>query len=225
MTKIPTAHLISFFDDIELFLFDMDGTLVNTEPLHAKAMDIVLKKAGISLSISEEEAMERFKGMTDTLVLKALCPEIDESKREKMIEDKNQILKVIFKNLTEQELHALTSPGIREFLQSIKQQGKKLAVVSASENEVVYETLHAFRLYHEFDFWFGRGSTERTKPHPDPYIEAIKKANIAKERTVIFEDSPTGLTAARAAGTKIIEVAPFGKENYLKDFRSLLAKN
>lgn len=225
MTKITKSKLIPFFDDIELFLFDMDGTLVNTEPLHAKAMDIVLKKAGISLSISEEEAMERFKGMTDTLVLKTLCPDIHESKRDEMIHDKNQILKVIFKDLTEQELLSLTSPGIREFLQNIRQQGKKLAVVSASENEVVHETLHAFNLYHEFDFWFGRGSTERTKPHPDPYIEAMKKANITKEKTVIFEDSPTGLAAARGAGAKIIEVAPFGKENYLKDFQELLIKS
>lgn len=225
MTKITKSKLIPFFDDIELFLFDMDGTLVNTEPLHAKAMDIVLKKAGISLSISEEEAMERFKGMTDTLVLKTLCPDIDESKRDEMIHDKNQILKIIFKNLTEQELFSLTSPGIRELLQAIRRQGKKLAVVSASENEVVHETLHAFNLYHEFDFWFGRGSTERTKPHPDPYIEAMKKANITKEKTVIFEDSPTGLAAARGAGAKIIEVAPFGKENYLKDFQELLIRN
>lgn len=220
MTKY--LNQIQYF---ELFLFDMDGTLVNTEPLHARAMDLVFKQYKIEVSMSEEEALEKFKGMTDTLVLKALCPDLDETTRDSMIQQKNQFLKNIFKNLLPQEIIDLTSPGLSELLSYIKANNKKLAVVSASENEVVYETLTAFGLINEFDFWFGRGSTKRTKPHPDPYLEAMKKANMTKEKTIIFEDSPTGIQSARASGATVIEVAPFGKEDYLKDYRNLLIKN
>lgn len=222
MTQSNTFSSITHF---ELFLFDMDGTLVNTEPLHAKAMDMVFRKYGIEVSMGEEEALEKFKGMTDSLVLKALCPDLSDEKREAMIAEKNQQLKMIFKELKENDILTLTTPGLKELLQFIKSHGKKLAVVSASENEVVHDTLTAFGLLQEFDFWFGRGSTARTKPHPDPYIEAMKKAGVDKAQTVIFEDSPTGLNSARSSGATVIEVAPFGKEDYLKDYRYLLPRN
>ena len=224
-TLIFMTKYLNQIQHFELFLFDMDGTLVNTEPLHARAMDLVFKQYKIEVSMSEEEALEKFKGMTDTLVLKALCPDLDEPTRDSMIQQKNQFLKNIFNNLQPQDIINLTTPGLSELLSYIKTNNKKLAVVSASENEVVYETLSAFGLINEFDFWFGRGSTERTKPHPDPYLAAMKKANILKEKTIIFEDSPTGIQSARASGATVIEVAPFGKEDYLKDYRDLLIRN
>lgn len=225
MTQKNSIQKTININQFELFLFDMDGTLVNTEPLHAKAMDIVLNKNSINISICTEEALERFKGMTDTLVLKTLCPTLTDTNRDQLIAEKNTALKEIFRNLNQAELTTLTAPGIRELLIYLHSQGKKLAVVSASENEIVHETLTSFKLLNQFDFWFGRGSTMRTKPFPDPYTEAMKRVNITKENTVIFEDSPTGLTAAYAAGATVVEVAPFGKEDYLKDYRKLLLKS
>lgn len=210
--------------EFELFLFDMDGTLVNTEPLHAKAMEMVLVKNQLATP-SFEESMERFTGMTDAVVLETLYPHLAQERRDQIIRDKNSELKTVFRNLDKANLEKLMAPGILDFIHYLKSNQKNIAVVSASENEVVFETLTAFSLIDLFDFWLGRGSTHRTKPHPDPYVHAMKKAQIEKNLTLIFEDSVTGLTAAKASGAKVIEVAPFGKENYLKDFRSLFIKS
>ncbi len=216
---------LKHIDEYLLFLFDMDGTLVNTEPLHAKAMNKVFHKYNISIDITNAEALERFKGMTDLTVLNTLCPNLSETDYKNMIIEKNIVLKNIFLNLNNEEKKSLTSPGIRSFISHLKKNNKKLAVVSASENEIVNDTLCAFDLIDEFDFWLGRHSTEKTKPSPDPYLLAMKMAEIGKENTIIFEDSPTGLKSAKTSGARVIEVAPFSSENYLKDFSVLITKN
>lgn len=209
-------------DTFNLFLFDMDGTLVNTEPLHARAMDKVLKKNQLNHQIGDDESMEHFMGMTDTSVLKELCPELSDSEIDRLIAEKNQILCEILLELDTHSKEQLTAPGLLDLLAYIKSHHKNLAVVSASENAIVHATLKAFNLLHHFDFWFGRGSTSKTKPHPDPYIEAMKKAGFKESETVIFEDSPTGLMAAKGSGASIIEVAPFSSMHYLKDYRFIL---
>lgn len=208
--------------NFNLFLFDMDGTLVNTEPLHARAMDKVLQKNHLNHQIGDDESMEHFMGMTDTSVLKELCPELTDHEIDRLIQEKNIVLREILNELDQHTKDQLTAPGLLNLLAYIKEQNKNLAVVSASENAIVEATLKAFDLIHHFDFWFGRESTTRTKPHPDPYIEAMKKAGFPQAETVIFEDSPTGLKAAKDSGAQIIEVAPFSSMHYLKDYRFIL---
>lgn len=209
-------------ESFNLFLFDMDGTLVNTEPLHARAMDKVLQKNNINHQIGDDESMEHFMGMTDTSVLRELCPELSDIEIDRLIAEKNIVLRDILLELDTHTKEQLTTPGLHELLSFIKSQKKNLAVVSASENAIVDATLKAFDLIHHFDFWLGRGSTARTKPHPDPYIEAMKKAGFKETETVIFEDSPTGLRAAKDSGASVIEVAPFSSMHYLKDYRNIL---
>ena len=76
--------LISHFDTI---IFDMDGTIVNTEPLHARAAVIVLKDLGIDIDL--ESCLDQFYGMTDTSVLKMTCPHLSDIEIDQAITQKN----------------------------------------------------------------------------------------------------------------------------------------
>jgi len=68
---------------------------------------------------------------------------------------------------------------------------------------VVENTLDCFGLNQYLDLKMGRSQTPLTKPFPDPYVEAMRRLNSTPEKTLIFEDSPTGLQSAKSSGAKL----------------------
>jgi len=191
----------------EAVIFDMDGTIVNTEPLHAKAAVIVLKSRGYDIDL--EACIDQFYGMTDTAVLKITCPDLSDSEVESAIAEKNQHLLRLFQALPSHEKEQYITPGLFDFLTYLKKQGKAIAVVSASEDIVVEKTLECFSISSFVDLQMGRGQTILTKPHPEPYIEGMKRLKSPPEKTLIFEDSPTGLKSALASGANVIRITGF----------------
>lgn len=191
----------------EAVIFDMDGTIVNTEPLHAKAAVIVLKSRGYDIDL--EACLDQFYGMTDTAVLKMTCPELSDEEVDQAIAEKNLHLIDLFKALPENEKHRYITPGLFDFLTWLKQEGKSIAVVSASEDIIVEKTLDCFSISSFIDLQMGRHQTKLTKPHPEPYLEGMKRLNTPPHKTVIFEDSPTGLKSALASGARVIRITGF----------------
>lgn len=192
-------------------LFDMDGTLVNTEPLHAKAAVMVLKSMGIEIDLSQ--TIDQFYGMTDYVVLKTVCPQLSDAEIEAAIEQKNKHLINIFRALSPNEKELYITPGLFDFLKYLKNEKKKCAVVSASEDIIVTETLIAFGIHTYMDLQMGRNQTKLTKPHPDPYVEGMKRLSVHSHETLIFEDSPTGLKSAKLSQAQVIRVTAFLHES------------
>jgi HAD superfamily hydrolase (TIGR01509 family) len=188
-------------------IFDMDGTIVNTEALHAKAATLVLKEMGITIDI--ESMLTQFYGMTDTLVLKTLCPQLSEHEIQSAILKKNFHLLKIFQGMSKTEKDAHTTPGLFEFLNFLIKEKKKLGVVSASEDIIVIETLKTFGISNYMEIQMGRNQTMLTKPHPEPYLEGMRRLNSTALDTLIFEDSPTGLLSAHASGAEIVRITEF----------------
>jgi beta-phosphoglucomutase len=191
-------------------LFDMDGTLVNTEPLHAKAAVMVLESMGIKIDL--ESTIDQFYGMTDTVVLKTVCPHLTDGEIEAAIEEKNKHLVNIFKALPQNQKERYITPGLFEFLKFLRRENKKLAVVSASEDIIVSETLLCFDIHTHVHLQMGRNQTVLTKPHPDPYIEGMKRLQVYSHETLIFEDSPTGLKSAKLSNAEVVRVTAFMHE-------------
>ena len=190
-----------------VILFDMDGTLVNTEPLHAKAAAIVLNDLGVKIDLMA--SIDQFYGMTDHVVLKKVCPNLTEVEIDECIEKKNVQLIKLFQNLPDEHKEALITPGLFPFLQYLKDANKKISVVSASEDIIVFETLKCFGIDKFIDLQMGRNQTVLTKPHPDPYLEAMKRLGITYNDTIIFEDSPTGIKSAQATNSEVVRVTAF----------------
>lgn len=192
---------------MEAVIFDMDGTIVNTEPLHARAAVIVLKDLGIDIDL--ESCLDQFYGMTDTAVLKMTCPNLSDSEIEKAIALKNIHLIKLFEKLTPAQKHQYITPGLFDFLTFLKKENKQMAVVSASEDIIVSETLKCFEIHTYIDLQMGRGQTNLTKPHPEPYLEGMRRLKTEANKTLIFEDSPTGLQSAVASGANVIRITGF----------------
>lgn len=202
MTDLKT--LVKLKDAI---LFDMDGTLVNTEPLHAKAAVLVLAELGVHVDLVS--TIDQFYGMTDYIVLKTVCPQLSDEEINKAIEQKNFHLIKLFQKLHEKEKADYITPGLFPFLNHLKKENKKMAVVSASEDIVVLETLKCFGIDHFMELQMGRNQTPLTKPHPDPYLEAMKRLKTTHHHTLIFEDSPTGIKSAAATNAQVVRVTAF----------------
>ncbi|MFA6238236.1 MAG: HAD family phosphatase [Bacteriovorax sp.] len=201
------SDLKTLIKPIEAVLFDMDGTIVNTEPLHAKASVIVLKDLGIDIDL--ESCLDQFYGMTDTNVLKTTCPTLNDSEIEKAIAEKNIHLIKLFQKLSRAEKEQYTTPGLFDFLKFLKKENKRMAVVSASEDIIVRETLQCFEIHSYIELQMGRHQTNLTKPHPEPYLEGMRRLKAEPSKTLIFEDSPTGLESALASGAKVIRITGF----------------
>lgn len=188
-------------------LFDMDGTLVNTEPLHAQAAVIVLGDMGVKVDLMA--CIDQFYGMTDYVVLKTVCPTLTEDEIAKAIEQKNFELIKLFKALPEKDKSQFITPGLFPFLQHLRRETKKCAVVSASEDIIVLETLACFGIDQFVELQMGRNQTRLTKPHPDPYLEAMKRLNTHVEHSLIFEDSPTGIKSATQTKAQVVRINAF----------------
>jgi HAD superfamily hydrolase (TIGR01509 family) len=200
-------------------LFDMDGTLVNTEGFHAQAGSIVLKEMGVTIDL--ESMVHKFYGVTDTVVLKMACPQLTETEINYAIAKKNAHLIDLFSKMSKREKEKYITPGLFDFLNFLKKENKRIGVVSASEDIVVIETLKTFGISHFAEIQMGRNQTKETKPHPAPYIEGMKRLNATAATTLIFEDSPTGLTSAQASGADTIRITEFSHSKEKSSFQEI----
>lgn len=201
------TDLKTLLTSMDAVIFDMDGTIVNTEPLHARAAAIVLNDLGIKIDL--ESCLDKFYGMTDTAVLKMTCPMLNDSEIESAIIEKNSNLIKLFEKLTSSEKSQYITPGLFDFLSFLKKENKQLAVVSASEDIIVTETLKCFSIESYINIQMGRRQTILTKPHPEPYLEGMRRLKTHASKTLIFEDSPTGLASAIASGASVIRITGF----------------
>ena len=201
------ADLKTLINSKNAIIFDMDGTLVNTEPLHAKASVIVMADMGIKIDLLS--CLDQFYGMTDHVVLKTLCPHLSDIEIDSAIEEKNRQLITLFKKLSQSEKGPYITPGLFDFLMFIKKEKKKCAVVSASEDIIVLETLACFGIDTFLDLQMGRNQTVLTKPHPEPYLEGMRRLGVSFSETVIFEDSPTGLKSASLTKAEVVRITAF----------------
>lgn len=91
-------------------------------------------------------------------------------------------------------------PGVKETITAARAMGIKLAVASSSDRPWVEGHLDRFDLVAEFDCIYTREDVVRVKPAPDLFEKALKGLGIASNQALVFEDSPNGILAARAAG-------------------------
>jgi len=96
-------------------------------------------------------------------------------------------------------------PGALVISKAIHLSGTKQGLVSASPRPIVDGVLRGMSEKY-FDVTVGAGDIERTKPFPDPYLHAAKLLGVDITQSLIFEDSPTGITAAVASGAFVVAV-------------------
>lgn len=99
-------------------------------------------------------------------------------------------------------------PGVEDYLDDARRLGLSLAVASSSPHSWVDSHLARLGLAERFDAIICRDDVPpgRTKPHPDLFLKALEVLGVRAEDAVVFEDSPNGVTAARAAGIYVVSI-------------------
>jgi HAD superfamily hydrolase (TIGR01509 family) len=179
---------------IKHIIFDCDGVLVDSEPLSARADMLVLQRFGIDLTPGEIH--RRFVGTTFTAMAEILGREHGVDFPEGLQAVKNQLISEMY--LTELQIVA----GLRPALEALTARGITCSVAS---NSPAARVELALRLTGISDFFIGIISYEEVghpKPAPDVFLRAVEKSGHAGKHCLVVEDSPTGVTAAVAAGLK-----------------------
>lgn len=208
LSVVPNlANLENKFSNIEALIFDMDGTLLNSEVLHAKALHLLLEESA-HVDVDFYELLEKFKGVSEPDVLKMLIEMkiVEEGTDiDAFIEQKNQFFE---KFLEAKDIKSqMIDPKMVDLLKAAKSKKLKLAIVTASERTTTDLFINKLGIRDYFDIIITRDDTEKTKPDPMPYLYSFKELSIDPQKSIIFEDSETGYAAAVASGANVNKVS------------------
>jgi HAD superfamily hydrolase (TIGR01509 family) len=180
----------------EALIFDCDGTLANTLPVHFQTWSAALQAVGANISKNwyyqycGTSALEMLKLLKEEFAYQFDCASV-------VAERQARYQALIH---TVQEIQAVADIARTHA-------GKvPMAVASGGERSVLEATLQAIKLYNYFDTIVSIDDVKRGKPEPDIFLLAAQRLGVAPENCVVYEDSEGGLEAARRAGMRSIDV-------------------
>jgi HAD superfamily hydrolase (TIGR01509 family) len=182
---------------IRAVFWDNDGVLVDTEKLYFQATRELLLRVGVILTEPLFRRISLIEGRNafDLAREKGISPgEID-----RLHEERNHR----YTELVGEGVRVLD--GVEDVLGELK--GKVTLAIVTSSRRVHFDAIHANTgLLPWFDFILAREDYVLSKPHPEPYLTALKKSGFAPEECLVVEDSPRGLASALAAGIRCLVV-------------------
>jgi HAD superfamily hydrolase (TIGR01509 family) len=195
-------------------LFDMDGLFINSEPDWHAAESEMMRSHGYDWT--PEDQLKCLGGPLQRVTeYMSLC-----LRGTKTAEQLGDLIVTEMQKRMSGKVSLM--PGALEFSRKLSSAGVPQALVSASPRVIVDAVLTGMSEKY-FAHSVAAGDIERTKPFPDPYLHAAKLLNVDIKQCLIFEDSPTGLTAARASGAFVVGIPHFvevAEEPRLKIVRS-----
>ncbi len=186
---------------IRAIIFDLDNVLVASRQLHYEAFaQALLKVTGIN--ITWEEHCEKYDGMTTKKKLETLVGQglIQESHKEEVSALKQQLTREYLPK------HIHPSARIMSLLMDLRSRGYNIACASNSVRYSVIESLKLLGVHDLFDSVMSCEDVTEPKPHPEIYIKTMAYLNVQPSETLIVEDSPCGIAAARVSGASVLIV-------------------
>lgn len=179
------------------FLFDLDGTLCHTEPLHFRALQQILREIGHDL---DPNAFARHCiGETTASGVRRLVPNIDEAACADTVSRTEARFREFLSDLKPLD-------GLMQLLARLAEMAALTALVTNAPREDVDLMLNALCLDDRFDAIVIAGELAKPKPDPLPYLEALQRLGIGAHEAVAFEDSLAGITSSTKAGIYTVGV-------------------
>lgn len=175
----------------EALIFDMDGVLINSEPLHERAKREALLEAGITVP---EATFANYTGSSDKAMIYDVATEhgLNEQRSAEILERKYRIY--------ESMEHTLCPvPGAIEFVHWAKSR-YRLALATCATSRNREATLKSLQIEAMFEVVIDSASFSHPKPSPEVFQIAVEKLGIAPAAILVIEDAVNGIAAARAAG-------------------------
>lgn len=195
---------------LEAVLFDVDGTLCDSDPLHYYAFQVVLQEYGFNngVPITEEFFIQNFAGKHNDEIVKNLFPK-DIARGWKLTDDKEALVR----RMVAEKLEAIN--GLYKVTKWVEDHGLKRAAVTNSPRINAELFINKLGLTDFFETLIVGCECEHAKPHPDPYLKALEVLKVSKDHTFIFEDSVSGIKAGVAAGMRVVGITTRNPEGLL----------
>lgn len=175
-------------------LFDLDGTLIDSMPLHHEAWRDWHVHQG--LAFDEDGFFAATAGRTNGEILADLFPARPEAEREAMAEHKEQL----YRELAAQRLQLIA--GAHDLLAAAAARGLRQAICTAAPPGNIRVAFDRFGLGDRVQAVTSPADGLRGKPHPDIFLEAARRLDVDPAHCIVFEDAPLGVEAAQRAGMR-----------------------
>ena len=173
------------------YLFDMDGTLVDSEKLKGKALVQTCASFGGNVEV------DTYKSIMGKSWEEVAACFFEKAKINPAIEVFNTEFKPIYREILFNELTC--NPNAVELLSQLKNSGKKIGVVSSAFSWMVKQILTQLELTPFFDVVITQEDVSKHKPDPEAYLLALERFALSASKVLVFEDSESGLIAAQKA--------------------------
>ncbi len=179
-------------------IFDMDGTMIDSMPYHAKSWGEFCRLNGLDMAI--EEVLRLTTGRTGLEAVRVLLGDMDDARASALLHQKEEAYRTLFAPVFREVR------GFRRFERLARERGLKTAVGTAGDRHNI-----AFARQHlAMDTWpaatVGGDEVPRGKPEPDIFLEAARRLGVPPSECIVVEDAPFGIEAARRAGMRAVAI-------------------
>jgi beta-phosphoglucomutase len=179
-------------------IFDMDGVIVDSHPAHIRTWKAFLLSLGKPVTDADLDFVRQGRKRQD--ILRYFLGELTDDQ----VQAHCHVKDVLFRN----EVQSIkTFPGIRELLEDLKRAGIPIALASCGSTARVHHLLSHLRLREYFKAVVTGDEVMLGKPHPEIFHKAAGQMHVHPAESIVFEDSISGIQAAKAAGMKCVGIA------------------
>lgn len=180
-------------------IFDMDGVIIDSEPLHKDIGKDIFKELGLNIS---DEEYNTYIGTTSYYMWNDIKNKYDlKNGLEDLVRNERDIY---LKHLKANKDSVNPIEGVTKLIKELHENGIKLAVASSSPIKVIETVIEIFNLNSYFDFLITGDSVKNSKPEPDIFLYAAEKLDVSPKQCIVIEDSCNGTKAAKKAEMKCV---------------------
>jgi len=183
----------------ELLIFDFDGTIIDSSPIHSRAYNLALSDYGFQINYHE------LKGLSTRDSLLKIFQENNKEMSENLLLKLTTLKQAYAQNFFQESITTIN--GFTECFKLLS--NKKLCIASSASKNSIKTGLKMISLDRAFDLVLSNESIENAKPNPEIFLKALDFFNISSEDALIFEDSMAGFNAAHKANIDYIDINEF----------------
>ena len=184
---------------VEALIFDMDGTMIDSMPWHARSWVEFVARHGLKLDVTD--ILARTTGRTGVECMRELFDrDLSDAECQGLVQEKEEIYRAMFSdNFTE-------VAGFTAFAKAAVARGLKVAVGTAGDKHNIEFAMSRLKMDPLPLAIVGGDEGFAGKPTPEIFLEAARRIGVAPERCIVFEDAPFGIEAARRGGMRAVAV-------------------